>query len=521
MTTRLIILLLAVSFYGRAATYICANGTLATVQSNVNLTVDGDTVTVPAGSNTWTGTLTVARGISLIGAGTNQTIVVDGGADAIQLISWGTVSNTFPRLSGFTFQGNGNGIKYSGSVIVGGTCHAFRIDHCQFNLLKQYEIWIGGWVYGVVDHCVFFSDNTISVLVQAMNYGNVPYGDGSWAGPDDWGTTNAMYFEDCYFSGTRVVGTPAIDGDAGGRAVARFNVFTNVGCGFHGTESGGRVRGMRLFEIYNNTFGWQTNGGSAMNWAVLSRGGTGILFSNLFTGGVLRAISMAAYREYNSPWPYWGNVYPLNLWDTNYTTTYDFGNATSSTGATLTDSGKSWTVNQWVGYFVYNTNAANAFAITANTATTITTESGYHDIAGGVGANASFTSGDGYQIYYVRAILDQPGMGQGDLITGDSPVNSTTGTATWPHENFDPIYNWGNTMDYRFPDSSYGAPVNGGYPQTKTVVSGRDYIDGTPKPGYTPLVYPHPLVGAVYTNDVVATTNKVWLMPIFNFSAHP
>src|SRR5664279_5623778 len=99
-----------------------------------------------------------------------------------------------------------------------------------------------------------------------------------------------------------------------------------------------------------------------------------------------------------------GECYPGNAWDTNYTTIYDFGHATTNGGSTLTDTNKSWTVNQWVGYFIYNTNAANAFAILANTATTITTEAGYHDIAGGVGANANFTSGDGYQIYYVRAI---------------------------------------------------------------------------------------------------------------------
>jgi len=43
--------------------------------------------------------------------------------------------------------------------------------------------------------------------------------------------------------------------------------------------------------------------------------------------------------------------------------------------------------------------------------------------------------------------LDQPGRGQGDLITGGFPnkVNSTTGTIYWPHQALEPIYIWNNT----------------------------------------------------------------------------
>ena len=43
--------------------------------------------------------------------------------------------------------------------------------------------------------------------------------------------------------------------------------------------------------------------------------------------------------------------------------------------------------------------------------------------------------------------LDQPGRGQGDLITGGFPnkVNSTTGTIYWPSQALEPIYIWNNT----------------------------------------------------------------------------
>ena len=43
--------------------------------------------------------------------------------------------------------------------------------------------------------------------------------------------------------------------------------------------------------------------------------------------------------------------------------------------------------------------------------------------------------------------LDQPGRGQGDLLTGGFPnkVNSTTGTISWPNQALEPIYIWNNT----------------------------------------------------------------------------
>jgi hypothetical protein len=43
--------------------------------------------------------------------------------------------------------------------------------------------------------------------------------------------------------------------------------------------------------------------------------------------------------------------------------------------------------------------------------------------------------------------IDQPGRGQGDLLTGDFPteVNSVTGTISWPNQALEPIYEWANT----------------------------------------------------------------------------
>lgn len=68
------------------------------------------------------------------------------------------------------------------------------------------------------------------------------------------------------------------------------------------------------------------------------------------------------------------------------------GTDSASVGAAfLTDGTKSWTTDEWVGYFIYNTTDGSFGLITANTATTITAT-----LQGGTGDN--WDSGDVYKI---------------------------------------------------------------------------------------------------------------------------
>jgi hypothetical protein len=61
----------------------------------------------------------------------------------------------------------------------------------------------------------------------------------------------------------------------------------------------------------------------------------------------------------------------------------------------------------------------------------------------------------------------------------------TTGNPTWTHEVSEPLYIWGNTFNVT---ANY-AVGQGDY---NIIQLNRDYYNGV-KPGYTPLVYPHPL----------------------------
>ncbi|MGE0642979.1 MAG: hypothetical protein AB7P24_04835 [Nitrospira sp.] len=76
--------------------------------------------------------------------------------------------------------------------------------------------------------------------------------------------------------------------------------------------------------------------------------------------------------------------------------------------------------------------------------------------------------------------LDQPGVGQGRLLSGALPIPEA-----WPEQKEDPAYAWNNRVNNVITRSVSNVP--------SVVQEGRDFFN-KPKPGYTPYVYPHPLV---------------------------
>jgi hypothetical protein len=88
---------LLLASHTRAATINATSASLAHVQEAVESSVNGDTVTIPIGTVTWNSTLEVTNCITLVGAGTNETIINNG---AGHLINWVPGGNTVMRLSG-------------------------------------------------------------------------------------------------------------------------------------------------------------------------------------------------------------------------------------------------------------------------------------------------------------------------------------------------------------------------------------------------------------------------------------
>ena len=475
--------------------YIAVSAAQQDVQTAVNLATNGQTVFVPAGTNVWTGSLTINQNIKLIGAGIGQTVIVDevpnASKNTVPIILWATSANGFPRLSGFTFQGGITNTTptYAGDVAITGDCPSFRCDHCFFNYLWNVSLHIRGTVYGVIDHCQINQATSSENGICFYNGGG--WGDASWSTPVQWGGTNFMYVEDCgFYGGTLYVAVnDCVDG---GRFVFRYNMVTNEFIQNHGTAAGGqRERGGRAMEVYMNTFTAPAAVGNTAGSLIYLQGGSGVEFSNTVTS--YSDLTSLHYYSVTENFPPWGSANGQNLWDSNNVAgVLATGTHTGTNGSPfLQDTNATWSVSQWVGagYICQDvtqggTNTGTFSEIFANSTNTISLQVTHN------GGTMSWNHGDTYNIRQVVYGLDQVGLGEGDLITGDDvPVNSVTGLPTWPREISEPFYQWGNTLNGT-PDSvSY-------YVDNNVVRVGRDFISGTAKPGYTPLVYPHPLVEA-------------------------
>jgi hypothetical protein len=492
------VLLLIFTGQGEGSVINATSTSFADIKSAVSRASTGDTVTIPAGTSRWTQTLTVTKGITILGStlisgdhdaemhSNDQTVIVDdvpisGAAGNAMIIDFSCKSGEAGRISGITFrQGSRTQTPNHGGIRVTGASRQFRIDHCHFDNLSTGNLTISGNIYGVIDHCIF-SETKFATAIFVTNGGGA-YGDEAWTQAAQFGTANFIFVEDSTFSWTgdpAIQGAGGLDSYKGGRYVTRYCVFNNCKPHSHGTDSSGRIRSSRAIEIYNNKLNWSR--GYSPTGGLL-RGGGLLIHDNIYTN-YASGFSLRVYREF---FPFFfGGAFGTNPWDSNDPHgVYESGTHGGPDGATtLTKTAANWTANQWVGYSIINTVTGRGSYVRSNTRDTITyaVDNGY-----GKAPNLVFNKGDRFEIRKVLIALDQPGRGKGDLLTGHQPVNARTGAATWPDQALEPVYSWNNTNNGENLDvSTYGEP---------TLVAGRDYYNQTPMPGYTPFIYPHPLV---------------------------
>jgi hypothetical protein len=534
--------LLMAAHPGEAKVINAASCAFADVSNAVAQASPGDVVQLPAGTSWWAETLNLTN-VSLIGAGTNSTVIIDEENRSVsaQLINVYPAAGSFQEIANIQFQCGvtNTSPNYDGVIAVFGVPGAsWRIDHNVFNQLYGKNICTYGDSASVIDHNTFY-ERYISVCC----YGYIPgdtEGDISWSTPATYGlaSSNCLYVENNYFTNTTtwLGSVGATDGDGGGRIVFRYNIIMNDCFNNHGTESGGRVRSARSFEIYGNTFTCPPSN-TAMYpifAACLIRGGSGVIFSNTVNGySELAAIRNLRYTcNYYGEWDPFGGANGLSLYDSNDPTLYFSGINSSPNGSSyLQVNGANWTPNQWTGYTLIDTNTGNFSPILSNTVNTV-----YY--IGSDPASASivtcglltFNNGDGFQIRRVLAALDQAGRGSGDRLqdqglesspTSTLPfyslfpwlfqalqtsqvlvtIDTSTGAAGWPNEALDGIYSWGNTVN------GADGTLTSWYPNIQV---GRDLINDTPKPGYTPYIYPHPVtyMSVVSTNSGPTNTNN-------------
>ena len=479
-------------------TNLCSQNVLASTQTAhscsqedvdkaISQAKDGDTVMIPAcpSGTPWTKVLTVSKAINLLGSGEDKTVIIDKlsreGCKGHSPILMNVPSHLPWRLAHFTIQGSTpDPGQCSQHIRAVGASHAFRIDHIVFSNMQTTGITTNGDLWGVIDHCTFESSaHRRGILIQHEQWQGIGgFGDNSWAQPDTMGTAQAVYVEDCVFNIVNPSGAGSVACQGGGRCVARYNQLQTLGS--HGTDTTGRQRSIRQFEIYNNTvrdLGYPVSGA-----VLLLRGGTMLMFNNNITTALSsnykNAAALAIFRETDafSPWgvraasEYKGACDGTGPMDDNDGTVYANGTV-DSTGNSTSDHlvitpSPGWETNHWASaagwYSIRNLTKNWGASIQQNDDHTVTT---YSKTQPG-NATHSWSPGDQWQILKVNSCIDQLGRGAGDYLSGAgaSPPNPTG----WPHESIDPIYAWGNTKN--------GQPIYL-HPFYTHVQPNRDYYD--------------------------------------------
>jgi hypothetical protein len=460
-----------------------SDGSAASVQGLHNQVLNGDTITIPAGTFTWTTRVTITKGITLQGAGVNSTIIKDN-VQSGRLIGVTLAANNVTRITGIDFENGGRSnpvfapegiLHVDGDNRNGGK---FRFDHCKWNVKGPI---VCDAVIGVIDHNTFPADLfSPAIYPDAYRWNGLDNGDGAWSDPTSFGTDRFLFIEDNVFTKT-IASTYAItDSEGGGRFVIRHNQILQGGLvASHGTESTGRPRGSRAIEVYNNTFA-----GAGINKFVGDLRSGCLLFHDNTIGGYWGFLANYEMKNLRNIWNFnpWGGADGTNPWDVNDPTVYFRGTVSAVSGATVTVSAN-FTPNQYALYVLRRTSnvcsssTINFAEISSNTPNRITYG------GAGFGHNMAVCVGDTVEIRKVNFALDQPGRAGGSMVTGSPPVVPSG----WNNQVTEPCYSWNNTNT---DNGSANVPLTLGAGLKNNGIM----VNDTAMPGYTPYTYPHPLV---------------------------
>jgi hypothetical protein len=385
-----------------ASTITAASCSAGDVQAALNQASAGDTVMIPAGTCSWTSPISwdAPANVTVLGAGSlttvgggDATVIIDNYASESPLIGISTSASGTFRLAGITVRGGSGSLKEIAVILIDGFSKLMRIDHIHMDMQAYGEagrnskpIRFIGPLNGVMDHSI------VDLAAGAwLHFQGDDEGDSAWAAPTGFGGSNFIFIEDNQFnadadpeSPTDYYGTVS-DCNAGGRFVIRYNTIVSAGVGqTHPTGGSGRGRGCRAHELYGNVVTSAASFDSTV-------GTPNFAFSFMTSGTML----------------VWGNT------ANGVFKSFISLNSTRKDDATYSQSA---TPDGW-GYCGTSFDGTRS-NWDGNTDTT----TGY-------------------------PCLDQPGRGQGDLLSGSFPnaVNTATGTIAWPNQALEPIYEWSNT----------------------------------------------------------------------------
>jgi Abnormal spindle-like microcephaly-assoc'd, ASPM-SPD-2-Hydin len=332
---RLLLLLLVTVSFAHVVHAQCAGGgtcTLpncnqSTLQNALNsINTDGTVVVLPTCSVTWTNNTSVQynqtnsytlQGQTVVNctgtpgtsgyncAATDNTNIAFGFTTDTPLITLGVSSGKTLRVTGITIsQGAGATITYNGAFDFYQNTYpqtvALRVDHVHIAQVNRYPVSIYGNVEGVWDHDLLEGyDGSVWRTFGGGTWQSQAgsFGDPEWAAPTNLGSGQYMYFE------ADVINNGSNDCTQGGRWVIRYSTF-NAGSTQsnqvlnHPTGGGGRDRGCRAWEVYNNYFNYTGTGlyNVYYNWS-----GTGVVWGNTAKAGAFtNFMTIISTRRNNS-----------------------------------------------------------------------------------------------------------------------------------------------------------------------------------------------------------------------------
>jgi hypothetical protein len=265
----------------------------SSVQAAVDAASDGDTVTIPNGSCTWTSGVRISKQLRITAQSKGSVNITHGaGSGTLFTITTGSRYNT--EISNINFMpgsatGNYMTIRGTGKPPLIHNNY-FRVPDWQLVAAIRYERYNGGIIYGntfesLTTSGAAGSSGTGSGCLQIKDMG----GSASWSSASTMGTDDTTGLNNVYIEGNTFnnIYLQAIDCDDNSRVVIRQNTFNDSGFGTHGADTS--THGVRHIEVYNNLFVFHPSGtgfGGAihyplnLNWWMYLRGGTGIFANN-------------------------------------------------------------------------------------------------------------------------------------------------------------------------------------------------------------------------------------------------
>ncbi len=265
------------------------------INTALALCSDGDRLILPAGDTTsdWSSILGVPNGVSIIGQGSESTIVRNS-TDTYYMIyiNYGDDEGSAVEISGFSMYGPDYNASGSGAI---------KIYHCEkLPDIVIHDLHIESFngiginldsdaVSGLIYNCSF--KNIYPANLSSTGYGICVHGDNTYDDPiPALGSATAVFVEDSTFEACK----HGVVGIQGAHIVVRYNTFrdpiSNRGIadihGYQDTDPVSQDDGDpdnipgSTWEWYHNTF--YGDEGTEDDEGLLLRGGTGVVWSNVF-----------------------------------------------------------------------------------------------------------------------------------------------------------------------------------------------------------------------------------------------